>query len=103
MRIIHLFLGPLVIFLALINGGLGFSLANNAYGTLPYGIIVAIAGLLFIAARVWLAFKRRPGSYRPDREELEAYKVFEPWYGDVRASVQPPSFEMGAEDSVLRG
>ncbi|KAI7498548.1 hypothetical protein KC367_g4963 [Hortaea werneckii] len=105
---IHLVLGPLLILLALINGGLGFNLAENHHDNIPYGIVVAVVAIIFIAIRLWLLFKRRPSSYRPDRESLEAYKTFGPGYQDIQTPVSAGSaahhfgFEMGTHNTAGR-
>ena len=105
---IHLFMGPLLILLAIINGGLGFNLAQNHRDNIPYGIVVAVVAIIFIAVRLWLLLKRRPSSYRPDRESLEAYKTFGPGYQDIQTPVSAGSaahhfgFEMGAQNTAGR-
>ncbi|KAI7471502.1 hypothetical protein KC351_g12098 [Hortaea werneckii] len=105
---IHLVLGPLLILLALINGGLGFNLAENHHDNIPYGIVVAVVAIIFIAIQLWLLFKRRPSSYRPDRESLEAYKTFGPGYQDIQTPVSAGSaahhfgFEMGTHNTAGR-
>ncbi|KAI6915140.1 hypothetical protein KC318_g171 [Hortaea werneckii] len=105
---IHLFLGPLLILLALIDGGLGFNLAENHGDNIPYGIVVAVVAVIFIAIRLWLVFKHRPSSYGPDRESLEAYKTFGPGYQDIQTPVSAGSaaqhlgFEMGAQNTAGR-
>lgn len=105
---IHLFLGPILILLALINGGLGFNLAHNPNGNIPYGVVVAVVGLIFISIRLWLFMKRRPAAYRPDRDSLEAYKTFGPGYRDMQTPVSAGSaaqhfgFEMSGVGSDQR-
>ncbi|KAI7509429.1 hypothetical protein KC347_g5237 [Hortaea werneckii] len=104
----HLVLGPLLILLALINGGLGFNLAGNHHDNIPYGIVVAVVAITFISIRLWLLFKRRSSSYRPDRESLEAYKTFGPGFQDIQTPVSAGSaahhfgFEMGAQSTAGR-
>jgi len=85
---IHLFLGPAVILLALTNGGLGFNLAMNPQGKVPYAVVVAVVGLAFITARAWLFFGRRPAAYRPDEEGLQAYKTFGPGFSPTTGGYQ---------------
>jgi len=72
---IHLILGPAVMFLALINGGLGFNLAGNSHYSIPYAAVVVILGLLFVAIRAWLLFRNVPRTYKPDRESIDEYLV----------------------------
>ncbi|KAK3070508.1 hypothetical protein LTR53_010355, partial [Teratosphaeriaceae sp. CCFEE 6253] len=70
----HLILGPTIILLALINGGLGIDLALDHSARLPCGIVVAFLFLGFIAARTYLHFYRTAARYKPDEETLEQYR-----------------------------
>lgn len=64
---IHLVLGPLLIFLAVVNGGLGFDLAGSPTSSkIAYGVCVTVFGLLFLVARGWLLFRRTPRRYKAE-------------------------------------
>ncbi|EMC90845.1 hypothetical protein BAUCODRAFT_39860 [Baudoinia panamericana UAMH 10762] len=71
---VHLFLGPTVMLLALINGGLGLNLAGDTQGHVPYAIAVLAAGILFILARAWIHLFMSHAQYKPE-EAVEQY----PW------------------------
>jgi hypothetical protein len=55
----HIWLGRIIIPLGIINGGLGFALADNtSYGPIVYGIIAAIFYIVYLVAIV-IGEKRR--------------------------------------------
>ncbi|KAK5019444.1 hypothetical protein BJ546DRAFT_1129575 [Cryomyces antarcticus] len=58
---IHKYLGPGIILLGLVNGGLGFSFANRSNRNVPYIIIVVLVALVFAAI---VFFKKRRGNRR---------------------------------------
>lgn len=84
--VVHRFLGPAIIILGLVNGGLGLDLAGesfpmrndvdmqadlqsgNSHYTVPYGVVVAVIGALFLAILILQMFHRRHERYRPEQE-----------------------------------
>ena len=70
----HLFLGPSILVLAVINGGLGINLARESIARVPYALAVLVLTFLFLAARAYLHFFRNAVPYRPDEETLEHYR-----------------------------
>jgi hypothetical protein len=87
---VHRFLGPSIIILGLVNGGLGLDLAGessrtrsqkyrrdeihadmqsgNSHYTIPYGVVVAVIGVLFLAILGLQMFHRRHKKYQPEQE-----------------------------------
>lgn len=49
----HLWLGRIIITLGIVNGGLGFLLANNTkYGGIVYGVVAGIAWIAYVASAI---------------------------------------------------
>ncbi|KAK4553323.1 hypothetical protein LTR86_009623 [Recurvomyces mirabilis] len=70
---VHLFLGPSIIVLAVINGGLGINLAGDEFARIPYAVVVLVLGIAFGIARTYLGLFMRHKQYQPDEEVLEEY------------------------------
>ncbi|KAK5112884.1 hypothetical protein LTR85_011111 [Meristemomyces frigidus] len=80
---IHLVLGPSLILLALVNGGLGLDLASSHTSSkVAYGVCVTVVGLIFLAVRAWLLFRQTPRRYKP--EETDIFK-FTPYGSEASA------------------
>lgn len=103
----HLFLGPAIIFLALVNGGLGFNLAGNSAQNTPYVVVVVVLGITFLAVRAWMLFWHGPQKYKHDQEALAQYEYqrqnsgFSPHaqsgYHDLQTPVSAVSRDLGYE------
>ena len=85
--VVHRLLGPAIIILGLVNGGLGLDLSGeslitrryrietstdlqlgNPHYTIAYGVVVAVIGALFLAILGLQMFHRRHKKYRPEQE-----------------------------------
>jgi len=88
--IAHRFLGPAIIILGVVNGGLGLDLAGeslmairrqacrietytdlqpgNPHYNVAYGVVVAVIGVFFLAILGLQMFHRRHNKYRPEQE-----------------------------------
>jgi hypothetical protein len=65
----HIWVGRIIIVLGIINGGLGFMLANNtSSGPIAYAVVAAIFFIVYVAATV-IGERRRARSLPPKYEE----------------------------------
>jgi hypothetical protein len=65
----HVWLGRTIITLGIINGGLGFMLANNtSYGPIVYGVVAGVFYLAYVVA-VIIGERRRARALPPKYEE----------------------------------
>lgn len=70
----HMIMGPIIIVLALINGGLGFQLADNSSMYGPYGGVVAVFILALLGLRCFVGLYRAPSRYSPeDPDEVDYF------------------------------
>jgi asparagine N-glycosylation enzyme membrane subunit Stt3 len=51
---IHLYLGPLVLVLGIINAPLGTIVGQRSQYNIPYAVVVAVLAVLFFAARIYI-------------------------------------------------
>jgi len=81
----HLWLGRIIITLGIINGGLGFLLADNTKtGPIVYGIVAGIIWIVYVAAAVYGEIKRARSAPPPYSERMssnEGSPVRREYYG----------------------
>ena len=84
---VHMFLGPAVVILGIINGGVGFNFAGNRHLTTPYAIVVGIIAIIMLSLIGCLIYCRRKRKYKP---ETDAYPTSrQPGYSDYELPRQP--------------
>ena len=74
---IHFFLGPSIMVLGLINGGIGFDFAGNSSLNIPYAIVVVVMVLVSGAIVGCQLFCRSRRKYKPEPESSQ-YPQFGP-------------------------
>ncbi|KAK4543760.1 hypothetical protein LTR36_004793 [Oleoguttula mirabilis] len=83
---IHMFLGPSLILLALVNGGLGLDLADSPKsGKIAYGVVVTVVGLVVVAVRGFVHFRQTPRRYKPE----DVSDTLDPYAGPGAGSYYP--------------
>nr|POE54145.1 hypothetical protein CFP56_73416 [Quercus suber] len=97
---IHMFLGPAILLLAIVNGGLGFRLAGERERNIViYAVVVGVVTLVFLGFRTWLHFLSAPRRYRPESEEIDPYAAVDfyaaqksPFAVDENGALKSPFF-----------
>lgn len=105
---VHMFLGPAILILAIVNGGLGFRLAmDDSDDIIIYAVVVGVVALTFIGIRGYLYFKSAPRRYRPESEseEVDPYAAIDFYknqkspfefdeYGALKSPFMPKSMHL---------
>ncbi len=73
---IHFFLGPFIMFLGLVNAGVGFDFAGNSRFVLPYGILVGAIAVVAFAVIGCQMFCRSRRKYKPEQADDYQYPQF---------------------------
>ncbi|KAF2481330.1 hypothetical protein BDY17DRAFT_301142 [Neohortaea acidophila] len=84
---IHLYLGPTIILIGLVNGILGFNLAGETFVAIPYCILIVIVGVIYSCIRFFSWRRKRRAAKDPGATMGQSMP-----YGNVR----PPAYR---EDS----
>ena len=94
---IHLFLGPFIMVLGVVNGGLGFNFAGNIWAWKPYVVIVLLVAIVFLGIRAFTHFCRGRSKKREvDRTAgiVDGYQY--PQFGPGGG---PPQYGQGRQES----
>ncbi|KAK5171462.1 uncharacterized protein LTR77_004607 [Saxophila tyrrhenica] len=95
---IHFFLGPSIMLLGLINGGVGFNFAHNHRMTIPYAIVVVAIILVCAGVGGCVALCRNRRKYKPEREPYPHPNFGQqPGYTDYELPRQPTFGEQPPE------
>lgn len=84
---VHMFLGPVVIILGLINGGIGFNFAGNKRLTTPYAIVVAVIIIVMLGLIGCRMLCRSRRKYKPEPEGYPQFR--QQGYSDYELPLQP--------------
>lgn len=84
-----MFLGPAIIVLGIINGGIGFNFAGNNRLTVPYAVVVAAIVIVMLSVMGCLMFCRSRRKYKPEPEGYPQFQQQSGVYTDFELPRQP--------------